>query len=406
MTAMNEGGDGELRRGWAVILAAMAGVGFGAMGLPFYTMGLFVKPLTTEFGWSRGEVSAANLCLQGGLIVAAPLAGLLTDRAGVRKVGITSMIALALALAALTAITSNVLTLYAGWIVLALVGGGTTPTVWTRAVNSWFSRRRGLALGLSLAGTGLAAVAGPILIGQLIADHGWRAGYLGMAAATLLLPLPIVFLFLREKPAAEAADGAALAPRAGMSLGQAARTARFWQTGAAFFLVAGAIAAVIIHMVPMLIDRGAEPAAAARMMANLGLAIIVGRICVGLLVDRFHAPYVGLAFLLLPALACLLLIQGYALAPILLVGLAAGAEVDLLAYLTSRYYGLRAYGQIYGWQLAFFSLGAGIGPIVMGAAQDRAGSYDPALYACAAAMVVGALLLGTLGRFPQAEPAD
>lgn len=401
MTATSGDSDGEMRRGWTVILAAMAGVGFGAMGLPFYTMGLFVKPLTTEFGWSRGEVSAANLCLQGGLIVAAPLIGLLTDRAGVRKVGITSMIALALALAALTAITQNVLTLYAGWIALALVGSGTSPTVWTRAVNSWFARQRGLALGLTLAGTGLAAVAGPIVIGQVIADHGWRAGYLAMAAATLVLPLPLVFLFLREQAAPALTPGSAPAIQPGMSLAEAARTLRFWQTGVSFFLLAGSIAAVIIHLVPMLIDRGAEPAAAGRMMANLGLAIIVGRICVGLLVDRFHAPYVGLAFLLLPAVACLLLIQGHDILPILLVGLAAGAEVDLLAYLTARYYGLRAYGQIYGWQLAFFSLGAGVGPIVVGAMQDRAGSYDPALYGCAAAMVVGAVLLGTLGRFPQ-----
>ena len=395
------GPQGELRAGWKVVLAAMAGVGFGAMGLPFYTIGLFVKPLTEAFDWSRAEVSAANLCLQGGLIVTAPLVGWLTDRVGVRRVGITSLIGLAIGFAGLTALTSNVLSLYLGWIVLALLGCGTTPIVWTRAVNSWFTRKRGLALGLTLAGTGMAAVAGPIVIGQVIADHGWRAGYMTLAGATLLLPLPIVFLFLRERAAATV-DGVAVA-KLGATLREAASTGRFWRTGAAFFLVSAAVAALIVHLPPLLIDRGTAPAEAGRLMAGLGLAIIVGRLCVGLLVDRFHAPYVGFVFLLLPAVAAVLLVQGVVLPAILLLGLAAGAEVDLLAYLTSRYYGLRAYGQIYGWQLSFFSLGAGIGPILMGAIQDRTGSYDPALYGCVGLLVAGAVLMGTLGAFPKAE---
>lgn len=386
----------ELRNGWRILLACMVGVGFGATGLPFYTLGLFLKPLAAEFGWSAGAAAGAALCLQAGLIATAPFVGRLVDRFGARRVGLLSTVGLATGFAGLTLVGGPVVTLYGGWLALALLASGTTPVVWTRVVNAWFDRRRGLALGLTLAGTGLAASLGPVLIGQVIAAHGWRAGYWTLAAATLVGALPLLAVLLRDAPPV----GSAVAAVRGEALAAALRSRRFWQSAAGFLLVGGGIAALIVHLVPVIIEQGAPPGRAASLAGLLGISIIVGRIAMGSLADRFHAPLVGFVFLLLPAVGVALLVNQQPVLAILAIGLSAGAEVDLLAYLTARYFGLRAYGQIYGWQLSVFSLGAGLGPVLLGAARDHWAAYPPGLWICAAVVVAGAMLIGALGRFP------
>lgn len=386
----------ELGRGWKILLACMVGVGFGATGLPFYTMGLFLKPLSAEFDWSAATVAGAAMCLQVGLLVTAPFVGKVVDRFGARRVALLSLLGLAAGFVALTQLRGSVTALYASWLALALLACGTTPVVWTRTVNAWFDRSRGLALGLTLAGTGLAAILGPILIGGVIAAHGWRAGYWTMAAAVVLGALPLIALLLREAPA-QMANTVTVAAR---GLAGALRTRQFWQCAVGFLLAGGAIAALIVHMVPAMIDGGLPPARAAAFAGLMGVSIIVGRVGLGFLADRFHAPFVGFGFLLLPVLGVYLLIQGQPVLAILAIGLAAGAEVDLLAYLTARYFGLAAYGEIYGWQLSAFSLGAGLGPMLLGAARDHWGAYPPGLAACAVLIVVGAALIASLGRFP------
>jgi predicted MFS family arabinose efflux permease len=330
------------------------------------------------------------------VIAISPLIGILTDRFGPRRVGLISLCGLSIGLVGLASINANIFSLYAAWIVLALLGGGTTPIVWTRAVNRCFNAQRGVALGLCLAGTGVGAVVAPILLGQMIADYGWRAAYLIMAAAILFVALPLVALLLKEGEPAEAAKIAA--PLDGATLKQALATAWFWRSGAAFFLIAGGLAALILHLAPMLMDSGLTAKQAGAIAGLLGVTVIVGRLAVGLLVDRLPGAYVGMGFLVIPAIACLMLLHGAAVPAVLLIGLAAGAEVDLLAYLVSRRFGLRHYGQIYGWQLSAFLLGAGVAPILMGAAHDRFGSYGVALNVDAVVILLGALGVGSLHR--------
>jgi MFS family permease len=395
---------GELKRGWRILLVCMIGVGFGATGLPFYTLGLFLKPQAAEFGWSAGAAAGAALCLQAGLIVTAPLIGRLVDRFGARRVALISLCGLGLGFGVLT-LVGSVTTLYAAWLLLALLACGTTPVVWTRTVNAWFDRSRGLALGLTLAGTGVAAILGPILIGRVVAEHGWRAGYWTMAAAVVIGALPLVAALLREAPPRPSAALAAAATTPAASTGHARaalRTRVFWQSAIGFILAGGAIAALIVHLVPSMVDGGIPPAQAAGLAGLMGASIIVGRIAVGLLVDRFHAPFVGFAFLLLPVAGVALQLQGHPALAALAIGLAAGAEVDLLAYLTVRYFGMSAYGEIYGWQLAAFSLGAGLGPLLLGVARDHWGAYAPGQIACAVVIVAGAAMIAGLGRFPAA----
>jgi MFS family permease len=387
----------EFRRGWRSLLAAAIGNGSGLSGLAFYTFGVFVLPLVAAFGWTRGEVSIAASFLIIGTAITAPLVGSVIDRFGARRVGLVSMVALAVGYAALTTIDGSIGMFYVAWLGLSLIGGGTTPVVWTRTVNIWFDRGRGLALGLALAGSGVAGVFAPVLVTRIIAEYGWQAGYLAIGGFLLVVSTPLVALLLKERPTAPppaagsagtAADSAE--PLPGLELDEALRQVAFWKIAAGFFLVSAVIAALIINLIPLLVDRGLDTQQAASIAGVMGIAVLVGRgLCA-----------LGCFALALPGASTWLI--GLS---VLSLGLAAAAEVDLVAYLSSRFFGMRAYGKVYGWQLTSFYLGAALGPLAAGVAYDRFGSYLPTLYFATGALIFGALVTATLGkpRFAQED---
>ena len=145
---------------------------------------------------------------------------------------------------------------------------------------------------------------------------------------------------------------------------------------------------------------------AIRIAGVMGAAVIVGRVTTGFLVDRYHPPYVAAFFLAMPIVGCVLL-SGSTL-PIWLVvvaamfiGLAAGSEVDLVPYLTARYFGLKAYGKLYGWVFVFFYAGVGIVPPIFGRVFDINGNYDIALQFAIGALVIGVATIATLGKPPK-----
>ncbi len=391
----------EFRRGWRFVAGAALGAGFGLNGLPFYTLGLFLKPIAGEFGWTRAQVSVAAVCLMAGTAVGGPIIGLFADRVDVRRIGLISMAALSIGYLCMSLIGPDLTTFYAVLLGFALAGCGTTPIVWTRIVNGWFDAGRGLALALTLAGTGIAAIVGPLFVAAVAHSYGWRGAYVGLAVATAGLAIAPVALLLRGSAGAGAVSVAALE---GMTLQAAVRTAAFWSILAAFFFVSAAVSGGIVHLAPLLTDAGAPLGLAAQLAGLMGVAVLTGRLVVGALLDRYQAKHVAGAFLAAPAAGCLLLANAGGSVPLAAVaastfGLAAGAEVDLIAYLTSRYFGLKAYGRIYGFQLASFAVGAGAGPFAAGWVHDTFGSYRTALYAGAAMLALGIVLLQTLGRY-------
>jgi MFS family permease len=383
----------EPARAWPVVLVAALAVGFGTMGMGFYALGLFVKPLQAEFGWSRAAVSGAATFQQLGIFLSAPLAGRLSDRIGVRPIAIASAIAMPLALLALSRAGPSVPAWFALWLLVSLAGCGTTPAVWARVVTQRFDRSRGLALGLMLMGTGAAAVLAPVLLGDVVAGQGWRVAVLAMAAAALLAGLPLALMVPNSPhvPTAQREAGVVEWNRATITL---------LVTGFGLGLV---VAGLIVHLVPMLIDRGVAPVAAARLAAGIGLAVLVSRAVVGWLFDRFHAPFVAALFLAMPIGSCALLgLGGPVLPAALLIGLAAGAEVDMLAFFTSRYVAPRNFGASYGTILGTFCLGAGLGPLLIGFSVDWTGSYRAALIASTIALAVIVALVAGLGRYRSA----
>jgi MFS family permease len=403
----------EFTRGWRPLLAAGIGTGAGVTGLSFYGFGVFVLPLVAAFGWTRGEVSAAASFLILGSAITSPIVGSVIDRFGARRVGIASLLALSAAYAALTTLQGSLAMFYVSWLLLALLGGGTTPVVWTRTVNLWFDRGRGLALGLALAGSGIASMLAPPLLTRVIAHYGWQTAYLAMGTFLLIVATPLVALLLDERPAdrLEASDKdstssshtSAASALPGVGFAEALRSVTFWKIGIGFFFVSAVVAALIINLVPLLIDRGLTPTAAAATAGMMGIAVLIGRVATGYLLDRYSASAIAGLVLGSCALGCVVLAMpdssGWMLTiSVLALGLAAAAEVDLVAYLSSRFFGLRAYGKIYGWQLTSFYLGAAGGPLAAGLAFDAFGSYTPMLAFATAALLMGAMVMATLGK--------
>jgi MFS family permease len=171
----------------------------------------------------------------------------------------------------------------------------------------------------------------------------------------------------------------------------------------AFFLVGTSVHACVIHLVPMLTDRGISAEKAALASSLLGVALLLGRVFSGYLLDRFFGPYV--AIFLFGGVACGISLLWTAaggrltLLAAFLVGLGMGAEADIIAYLTSRYFGLRSFGEIYGYMFAAYTLAGALGPALMAFGFDHSGSYRPPLLLFLVATLTATLLLTRLGPY-------
>ena len=402
-------GRSEFRLGWKVLVASLLGVAFGASPLPFNTIGFFIDPLQQEFGWTRTEISF-GITIYGVLgALLAPAFGWLADRYGVRKVALGSLTIFGLIFASFSVIPGDLLWFYALWTMIGLFGIGSTPITWSRAINLWFFRQRGLALGLTLVGTSVSAMLLPFITTQLIGQVGWRGSFAFLALLPLAVALPLGLLWFREprdheRPPEVAAVGAAELP--GRTVGEAMREKRFWILWISIALVSIAYAGALVHLPSMLAARGFDRTSAAAVMSVFGLSIFAGRIITGLLLDRFWAPLVTLPILCLPALSCWVLMGDaplsltLAVAAAFLMGFASGAETDLIAYLAGRYFGMRSYGQIYGVLYMAFGLSTAISASLYGWVRDTTGSYDPMLLTAAGMFVAGAVLLLFLGPYP------
>jgi MFS family permease len=404
---LTSGRTAEFRRAWPIVLAAAFGAGTGAVPLAFYSFGALIDPLSKAFGWTRAEITAAPLFLTVGGLVAGVFAGALADRFGGRRVVLWSQAGLVMTFAALSLMPPSLPVFYFGYAMLAIVGAGTMTMTWTRAITGWFVEGRGLALGLSLVGTGLIGAALPAYVSALVLAYGWQGAFLGLAALPLVLGMPLTVLFFRDPPAHGTPDAPVADTLTGShSFAEALRTRCFWQMSISFFIVAAAISSVIVHSVPLLTDRGIGAAEAAGLAGLIGVAVTLGRLISGYLLDHVRGPLVAFAMFGLPALSCMLLVYagddrwlcGVAIA---LVGVAGGAEHDIAAYFCAKYFGRRHYGKIYGLLYTLYGVGSGVGPFLAGRAMNASGNYTGGLFVGAACFAVSALLIVTLKPPPR-----
>jgi predicted MFS family arabinose efflux permease len=369
-----------------------------------FTFGLFLKPISQEFGWSRGAMSAASALAALMIAVAVPFAGMLVDRFGVRCILLPVIVLSSISVAAISLTPASLpvfLTLYA---VAGLVTAGHGPQPYAKAIAAWFDGRRGLALGIAMAGVGLGIILVPQLTRYLIETYGWRSAYVGLGALLFAVAFPAVAIFVREPDIAHRRLSADAAAQPGLSVRETLTgPSGFWTLASAVFLVAMAVNGTIVHVVPLLTDRGLSPAVAASLLGVVGLASTVGRLLYGYLADQFFAPCVAAGFFLLPCLGIGLLMldagRVSSFVAVIALGLALGCEIDMIGFLTTRYFGLRRFAELYGYLFAVFSAGSALGPFLMGSAFDFFHTYAPALTVFILALLAASLSIRRLGSY-------
>lgn len=401
----------EWRSGWSLVLASCAGMTLTSL-LAFST-GLFVGPLEAEFGWSRTIISSGLTIYAVMSVIAAGFVGSLIDRFGPRRIALPGIVVFCFGFGLLGAVNSMI-QWWACWILLTLGAVLVKPTVWSAAVASRFDAMRGLALSLALCGTALTAIFAPLIGGLLIADFGWRWGYVGIGAIWFVVTMPVVAKFFYGAVDLERKYRPTEASRykedlTGYHLKEGLKSSAFFRIAFGSLCVMLVVTGCVVNFIPMVAERGLDRETAVGLASAIGIATFVGRLITGTLLDRFPPQYIGGAAFALPAIACLIMlgIDGspvLALFCALLLGASSGAEVEVASYLSSRYFGLRNFGTLFGLIGGLISLASGIGPTLAALTFDLTGSYNVALWIGVPLSMTAGLLILTLGSHPRSSP--
>jgi MFS family permease len=412
----------QLFYGWWVVLVAAVGLFLGPIPISVFSFAVFLKPLIHEFHSTRGAVSLAFTVFGTMTALTLPFAGRIIDRYGPRRVILVSSFLASMVFLSANLCSGKIWQLYLFYAACSIASCGVAPVSYCNVISHWFDRRRGMALGFIMAGLGSGAVVIPSAAHSVVAKYGWRAAFGCSGAVMLLISLPVLALFLKEKPEPMGPEpdggGYGLARSnapdtdSGMRLGEAVRTPTFWLLFCAFVLVSSSASGCSVHIAAILADHGVSVRAAAFATSILGGGLLVGRAGSGYLLDKFFAPRIAAVLFGLAAAGIGLLRiaegEGLAFAAVFAVGLGLGAEVDIMAFLTSRYFGLRSFGTINGFLFAGFGLASGSGAYLMGIGFDRTGSYALPLTLFAIAALIGAVLMTRLGpyRYRKSLPDD
>jgi len=380
--------------GWRVAGAASVGVFVSFASLFVYTFGVLLKPLAEEFAWSRESVSAAFGIAAITVAVCSPPLGYLFDRVRPTRIIVPCLVVFGGAFASLSLLTARLWHLYAIFFVLGVVGNGTAQMAYSRAVSSWFEKRRGTALAVVMSGGAVGAIVLPPVAEALIQSVGWRQACVVLGALVLVVGLPIVARFIRERPV----DRGATTVLAGASVREGLTSRVFWILVTVLFAQSIAQNGALTHMAALLTDRGVPASGAALALSAMGAASLLGRLITGWLLDRFFAPRVGFCLLSIAALGTYMLAGAESLTvgvvAAALIGFGMGAEADVTPYILSRYLGLRSFAMLYGFTWTAYAVAGAVGPILMGRAFDLTGSYSTLLTQLAiGTFIIAALLL-------------
>lgn len=408
---LSDKGWSEFRAGWRAVVAGLMAMIFGAPGLAYYSIGIFAPVLARNFGWSFSFILSGLSIMMFALLPIGPVMGYIVDRFGARFVGAVSMALFGVSYMALGLTTGSKIQYIATWLFIALFGVGATPIVSTRAINSLFRRRRGLALGIALMGSGFLIVMLKLSGQHLVQAVGWRGAFVVLGALPLLFAAPVIVWGFPGRNVTASGDKSSEARRptaggnAGLSVREVLTGMRFWIIVASFLPTAFAGAASMANMENILRSAAVPSSEIPGITALIGVGLIIGRLAGGWVIDRVWAPFVTFLFTVAGAYGCFLLshsslTHGEAVAAVCLLGAGAGIELDLLSYMVVRYMGLKCYGVIYGLLYASFFIAAGLGPSLMAHSFDRTGSYESiSLLFCGLLSFASAVVL-LMGPYP------
>ena len=399
--------------GWLIVFVSAVGLFLGGP-LVVASFSVFLKALAADLHANRASISFAFSLynIVGALWL--PTVGRLIDRFGARRVILPSIALYSVVLIAGLSVGHSLWQLYLFYALLGFIHvSGSQPVPYGIVISHWFNRRRGLALGLMMMGAGVSTVVVPILTQRFIALFGWRMTFAIFGAAVLLLCLPVVATFLVNDPAQRnlRPDGdqtvqnlpMPLQNKQGLRWYEIWHHPTFWILICIFSLTSLAFHSTGLHMSAIFTDRGASPERGALATSLVGAATMVGRLSSGYLLDRLLASKVALLFYGATTLGMGILSTGsagtLALLSAFLVGIGMGAEVEIMGFMISRYFGLVAFGAAFGVTFATFMISGALGTFITGAGYNRFHSYTVPLAASCGTMLLALILLTRLGPY-------
>lgn len=400
----------EWRLGWPSVCAGL--IGAAASQIHFASLGVFIQPISESMGWSSSVITFGIFMCAVAAVPGSPFAGWLAHRFGLNRILLIGLPTFLGSFALLGWLSHDQTQWIIGWALVALAGVLVKANLWMLWVAQKFDAARGMAFAMIMAGAGVLAIFVPILTQLSIEAFGWRATFPILAGVLALVSVAACIYGFRTCPPEPAVrksqPGETDGGSDGLLMQDTLRQRSFWQIVLIAFLIGAGLVSVQVHLVPMYAEKGMDARTAAVMAGMFGGAALVGRIVGGFLLDIYSAKIIGMISLLLPAVACVIYFMfpiGPAVAAIvaILFGLGVGAEGDVLGYVTSRFFGVRNFGTIYGVVSGAFALGAGVGPLAMSGMIDNFGSYELVVPLLFCALILCALLFVTLGSYPQAD---
>jgi MFS family permease len=395
------------RQAWLIVAVLFATLAF-IFGGTIATPGIFFAPLISEFSWSHARVSSLASAVTLGTIPGSVVVGFLLERVDVR----VPMVAGAMLTGGSLLFSSQADSFFPLMLSYFFAGFGVAMATLIPAalvVANWFQAKRGMAMGVAIAGVSVGGMLMSQVAAAVIRAGGWRPAYATLALPMLLIVIPLVLLIVRTQPPDTSIRGLnsatgrkARAPAhdlEGFNLAAAIRVRSFWFVAIAGFLFAFTVYGILTQLVVYLLGVGYRPALAAIVLSlTLGLNG-AGKVLFGVLADRIGARLSlalsltmigGGVFLLADAR------EAVGLAMFLLVyGPAWGAPLMLLPLITIESLGLKHYPSLGGVLRIAEAAGAVLGPVALGRIFDLSSSYRPAFALCAACAVVG--VAATLG---------
>lgn len=384
----------EFRAGWRPLVATSLGLGSGMALYPF-VINLLAPHLVAAMGWTKAQFAMATM-VSGLSILSYPVVGRLADRFGVRRIGGLGVLATSLSYVAI-AMLDGPIGYYLAILILQLsLGAMTTGPVFLRLVVRAFDRGRGMALAIAVSTPAIVAAIASSQFAQLIEVKGWRFASLIVAAYAASAGLAAIALI--QQGFGATASSPIPSGQAGPGFREMLANHRYRILMAVTVLVPMPLVLTNSQLALVLVDNGMTMGDAGGVLALFAFGTIAGRLAAGVALDRVAAEVVGGIAFSLPAIGMLLLAAPFnqtailALA-ILLIGIAFGAEGDVLAYIVSRIFGPETYGAALGMLFAAVGVSAMIGAFILSQTLDRWGNYTAFLLFGSVSVVAGSALL-------------
>jgi sugar phosphate permease len=404
--------------GCFVLLFLFAGAGF-------YSFSMFIKPLESEFGWSRSQISLAMSLYMIVHGIAGPFVGHATEAYGPRKVA--TLFALMSGVCFIgVSFVSSLWSFYLAYTLLSLATTGIGFIPVSTVLARWFVRRRGTAIGFAMVGIAAGGLVMAPLVGLIISHFGWRSAFVFMGLLVWLLALPVTLFVLKGSPAelgllpdgdepGQGADGGLQAPPGrtgspshasgvdqGWPLRAAVRTSTFFWIATAFFLGPLAQMGMLQHQVPLIVEAGiSQTVAATALGLTAGLGGL-GKLCFGRISEVVPFRFAVMLCFGLQALAVLILFNAQSVAMVwvyvTLFGFAMGGVIVLLPLAVGHFFGLASFGVIMGALSLILAVGNASGAYISGLIYDFLGSYHYAMIAYMGLYLIAILCIFLTGK--------